>query len=34
VQARRAAEAQRLWAEHVARVRTIEKGIDRVMGGT
>jgi len=34
MQARRAAEAQRLWAEHVARVRKIEKGIERVMGGT
>lgn len=34
VQARRVAEAQRLWAEHAARVREIEKRIDRVMGGT
>ena len=34
VHARRVAEAQRLWAEHIARVRKIEKGIDRVMGGT
>lgn len=34
VQARHTAEIHRLWAEHVARVRNIEKGIDRVMGAS
>ncbi len=33
-QARRLAERQRLWAEHVVRVRNIETKIDRVMAGS